>query len=144
MVVVASGGGPKRRWSAAFRRDAHLRYAIERDGLVKRTVFPTTPQRVDYELTKLGSTLWQAVEPLTMGRDHVGDRHVAEAIRREDAANRRQARLPMVQAIPSARAFRRMTRGGRPKARRKAWRIRSRIGKPVCRATPGSDGGCAP
>jgi DNA-binding HxlR family transcriptional regulator len=37
---------------------------LERDGLVKRTVFPTTPQRVDYELTKLGVTLWQAVEPL--------------------------------------------------------------------------------
>jgi DNA-binding HxlR family transcriptional regulator len=27
---------------------------LERDGLVTRTVFPTTPQRVDYELTKLG------------------------------------------------------------------------------------------
>ena len=38
---------------------------LERDGLVTRTVFPTTPQRVDYELTKLGSTLWEAVEPLS-------------------------------------------------------------------------------
>jgi DNA-binding HxlR family transcriptional regulator len=30
---------------------------LERDGLVKRTVTPTTPPRVDYELTELGSTL---------------------------------------------------------------------------------------
>ena len=47
---------------------------LERDGLVTRTVFPTTPQRVDYELTKLGSTLWQAVEPLSSwARDHVSE-----------------------------------------------------------------------
>jgi DNA-binding HxlR family transcriptional regulator len=38
---------------------------LERDGLVTRTLYPTTPQRVDYELTKLGSTLWEAVEPLS-------------------------------------------------------------------------------
>ena len=47
---------------------------LERDGLVTRTVFPTTPQRVDYELTKLGSTLWDAVEPLSLwARAHVGE-----------------------------------------------------------------------
>jgi DNA-binding HxlR family transcriptional regulator len=39
--------------------------ALERDGLVTRTVLPTTPPRVDYELTELGSTLWKAVEPLS-------------------------------------------------------------------------------
>jgi len=30
---------------------------LERDGLVLRTVFPTIPLRVEYELTELGSTL---------------------------------------------------------------------------------------
>ena len=30
---------------------------LERDGLVTRTVFPTIPPRVDYELTALGRTL---------------------------------------------------------------------------------------
>jgi ribosomal protein S12 methylthiotransferase accessory factor YcaO len=47
---------------------------LERDGLVTRTVFPTTPQRVDYELTKRGSTLWEAVEPLSSwARAHVSE-----------------------------------------------------------------------
>jgi DNA-binding HxlR family transcriptional regulator len=47
---------------------------LERDGLVTRTVFPTSPQRVDYELTKLGITLWEAVEPLSSwARTHVSE-----------------------------------------------------------------------
>jgi DNA-binding HxlR family transcriptional regulator len=33
--------------------------ALERDGLVTRTVHPTIPPRVDYELTELGQTLRQ-------------------------------------------------------------------------------------
>lgn len=35
---------------------------LERDGLITRTVFPTIPPRVEYELTRLGRTLR---EPLT-------------------------------------------------------------------------------
>ncbi len=37
---------------------------LERDGLVKRTVFPTTPPRVDYALTKLGKKLLEPVSSL--------------------------------------------------------------------------------
>ena len=37
---------------------------LERDGLVTRTVFPTVPPRVDYELTALGQSLRQPVEAL--------------------------------------------------------------------------------
>ena len=37
---------------------------LERDGLVKRTVFPTIPPRVDYELTDLGRGLSEPVKAL--------------------------------------------------------------------------------
>ena len=37
---------------------------LERDGLVTRTVFPTVPPRVDYELTDLGRGLSQPVRAL--------------------------------------------------------------------------------
>lgn len=39
---------------------------LERDGLVKRTVTPTIPPRVDYELTKLGHSLQEAIRVLGM------------------------------------------------------------------------------
>jgi DNA-binding HxlR family transcriptional regulator len=37
---------------------------LERDGLVDRTIFPTIPPRVDYELTALGRELLQPVTAL--------------------------------------------------------------------------------
>jgi DNA-binding HxlR family transcriptional regulator len=44
---------------------------LERDGLVTRTVFPTIPPRVDYELTDLGRGLSQPVMALGQwAKDH--------------------------------------------------------------------------
>jgi DNA-binding HxlR family transcriptional regulator len=37
---------------------------LERDGLVTRTIFPTIPPRVDYELTELGRSLAMPVKAL--------------------------------------------------------------------------------
>ena len=79
LIVVLLGDGPKRFneikrmvGGISQRMLTFTLRGLERDGLVTRTVFPTTPPRVNYELTKLGSTLWGAVEPLSSwARSHV-------------------------------------------------------------------------
>ncbi|GLQ87220.1 winged helix-turn-helix transcriptional regulator [Dyella flagellata] len=42
---------------------------LERDGLVTRTMYPTIPPRVDYELTELGRTLLEPVMALVSWAD---------------------------------------------------------------------------
>ncbi len=37
---------------------------LERDGLVSRTMYPTIPPRVDYELTERGKTLFEPLNAL--------------------------------------------------------------------------------
>jgi DNA-binding HxlR family transcriptional regulator len=46
---------------------------LERDGLVKRTLFPTSPPRVDYELTDVGRTLLAPVMELVTWADQNQD-----------------------------------------------------------------------
>lgn len=71
LVIVTLGDGPcrfnelKRRIGGVSQRMLTLTLrGLERDGLVTRTVFPTVPPRVDYELTTLGRSLWTPVEAL--------------------------------------------------------------------------------
>jgi len=53
---------------------------LERDGLVTRTVTPSIPPRVDYELTELGRSLHDPLHALEMwALDHVADIDGAQA-----------------------------------------------------------------
>jgi DNA-binding HxlR family transcriptional regulator len=53
---------------------------LERDGLVDRTVTPTIPPRVDYELTELGRSLQKPICGLvTWAMDHSEAIHAAQA-----------------------------------------------------------------
>src|SRR5712664_4898409 len=68
LVVSTLGEGPKRfnelrraLGSISQRMLTLTLRALERDGLVTRTVFPTIPPRVDYELTRLGCSLLEPV-----------------------------------------------------------------------------------
>ncbi len=57
---------------------------LERDGLVKRTVYPTNPPQVEYALTKLGKTLLQPVSVLALWAQG----HRAEVMRAREAFDR--------------------------------------------------------
>ncbi len=39
---------------------------LERDGIVERTVYPTVPPKVEYNLTPLGNSLHEAVQALVI------------------------------------------------------------------------------
>jgi DNA-binding HxlR family transcriptional regulator len=71
LVIMLLGDGPrrfnelKRMIGGISQRMLTLTLrGLERDGLVKRTVFPTIPPRVDYELTDLGRGLSKPVKAL--------------------------------------------------------------------------------
>lgn len=71
LIVMLLGDGPrrfnelKRLIGGISQRMLTLTLrSLERDGLVTRTVFPTIPPRVEYELTPLGHSLWEPVKAL--------------------------------------------------------------------------------
>ncbi len=71
LVVGVLGDGPKRfseirraLGSISQRMLTLTLRGLERDGLVTRTVFPSIPPRVDYELTQLGRSLLKPVNGL--------------------------------------------------------------------------------
>ncbi|MGN6571455.1 MAG: winged helix-turn-helix transcriptional regulator [Pseudolabrys sp.] len=72
LVVERLGSGPKRfnelrraLGSISQRMLTLTLRALERDGLVTRTVTPSIPPRVDYELTRLGRSLLVPVNGLS-------------------------------------------------------------------------------
>jgi DNA-binding HxlR family transcriptional regulator len=73
LVVSTLGDGPKRfnelrhaLGSISQRMLTLTLRALERDGLVTRTVFPSVPPRVVYELTRLGRSLLEPVNTLAL------------------------------------------------------------------------------
>jgi DNA-binding HxlR family transcriptional regulator len=71
LVVGELGNGPRRfneirrsLGSISQRMLTLTLRGLERDGLVLRTVFPTVPPRVEYELTALGRSLLEPVSGL--------------------------------------------------------------------------------
>jgi DNA-binding HxlR family transcriptional regulator len=55
--------------------------ALERDGLVSRTMTPGVPVRVDYALTPLGGSLMPAVNAIkTWAEDHIGEIEASRAV----------------------------------------------------------------
>src|ERR1700726_2263751 len=97
-VIMLLGDGPrrfnelKRMIGGISQRMLTLTLrGLERDGLVTRTVFPTVPPRVDYELTDLGRGLSQPVIALgTWAIEHLTEIEDAGARfdGRNDAADR--------------------------------------------------------
>lgn len=67
---------------------------LERDGLVKRTVTPTIPPRVDYELTELGHALKVPINALSQW-----------ALDNVDAINAAQARFDAARDEPNPANF---------------------------------------
>ena len=60
---------------------------LERDGLVTRTLTPSVPVRVDYELTALGGSMLPVVAAIKgWSESHIEEIHAAR--RTYDAANR--------------------------------------------------------
>jgi DNA-binding HxlR family transcriptional regulator len=71
LVVELLGPGPRRFTELRREIDSISQRMLtltlrnlERDGLVRRTVYPVVPPRVDYELTIPGTSLLAAVQPL--------------------------------------------------------------------------------
>ncbi len=75
LVIMQLGAGTKRfaELRQAIDRIARISQrmltqtlrTLERDGLVKRTVYPTSPSAVEYELTALGRSLLEPLKELT-------------------------------------------------------------------------------
>jgi DNA-binding HxlR family transcriptional regulator len=92
LVVEMLGDGP-RRFNELRRMIGSISQkmltttlrGLERDGFVMRTVHPTIPPRVDYELTDLGRELLVPVRALGEWARANGER-IAEARRAFDAA----------------------------------------------------------
>ena len=78
---------------------------LERDGLVTRTVFPTIPPRVDYELTTLGRSLLEPVSALGAWALKNIARIESARVKFDGAVTKKDAKV-LVRPVTSARPSR--------------------------------------
>lgn len=96
LTIGALADGPLRYKSITGRIDGisqkmltQTLRGLERDGLVKRTVFPVIPPRVDYELTETGLSLCEHLAALEKwATDHMAQ--VLDSQNRYDASTAAQ------------------------------------------------------
>lgn len=99
LVISYLGDGPL-RFSELQRQVAPISQkmltttlrGLERDGFVTRTIYPTIPPRVDYELTDLGRDLLKPIRGLSEWALQNGDR--VDAARAKFEAQHPPARSP--------------------------------------------------
>jgi DNA-binding HxlR family transcriptional regulator len=101
-VVVLLGDGPlrfnelRRTINGISQRMLTLTLrGLERDGFLTRTVFPTIPPRVDYELTPLGFSLLEPVREMGMWA-------IQNAAAIEEARNRFDAKTQPAEQLQEA------------------------------------------
>lgn len=75
---------------------------LERDGLVTRTVYPTVPPRVDYELTDLGRSLRDPIEALGQWvfTNLPAIEHARSKFDKKSAAGQAGGKLPAIAHLP--------------------------------------------
>jgi DNA-binding HxlR family transcriptional regulator len=88
LVLTALSDGP-RRYSELSKTIAGVSQkmltqtlrTLERDGLVTRTITPSVPVRVDYELTSLGRTILPVVAAIkAWSEEHISQVHAAQTV----------------------------------------------------------------
>ena len=111
-LIIGALGAEPRRFGELRRRlggitqkmlSQSLR-SLERNGLVKRTVYPTVPPRVDYALTDLGRSVLTPLETIRVWAEtHIDNIADARASYDERATHQPEP-IEAGRAAPSARA----------------------------------------
>ena len=94
LLVNALAGGPRRHGELARtvagvsqKMLTQTLRTLERDGLVTRSITPTVPVRVDYELTELG----QSLVPVLQQLKHWSETHIEQVLAARESFEERAA-----------------------------------------------------
>ena len=110
LVVTLLGDGPK-RFSELRRTIEGISQrmltltlkGLERDGLITRTVYPTIPPRVEYQLTRLGRSLLSPISGLAKWAGQNREK-IQEARQKYDAASGKSTGSSAYRANGASRA----------------------------------------